>query len=108
MKSGWHRKVDNAATRARVAQYRSPEHRAQRAAGQAQVDAGTASCWRCGLPILPGAKWHVGHDDNDRTLYRGPEHPSCNLKAAARRGNRITNARRKTKRIGSTPSTWQW
>ena len=38
-------------------------------------------CWRCGLPIDP-ANWHLGHDDNDRSIIRGPEHPLCNLRAA--------------------------
>ena len=35
------------------------------------------------------SNWHLGHDDNDRTVYRGPEHESCNLKAAARKGRRL-------------------
>jgi hypothetical protein len=32
------------------------------------------NCWRCGLWINPAMPWHLGHDDHDRTQYRGPEH----------------------------------
>lgn len=94
---GWHRKVDNAATAARVAQYRSTEHRKRRALAKAEVESGRASCWRCGGPIAPGSRWHLGHDDHDRSVYRGPEHAGCNLKAAARKGARVANARRRAR-----------
>lgn len=59
-------------------------HRAQRAAWEPDVAAGRASCWRCGRPILPGQPWHLGHDDHDRSITRGPEHVDCNLAAAGR------------------------
>lgn len=49
------------------------------------VASGRAICWRCGNPIPPGAPWDLGHDDNDRTRYRGPEHQSCNRGAPNRR-----------------------
>jgi hypothetical protein len=48
------------------------------------VATGEVSCWRCLEPILPGADFHLGHDDNDRTIIRGPEHPLCNLSAAGK------------------------
>lgn len=48
------------------------------------VAMGHATCWRCGLPITPGTEWHVGHDDHDRSITRGPEHAYCNLSAAGR------------------------
>jgi hypothetical protein len=48
-----------------------------------QVAAGTAVCWRCGQPILPWMLWDLGHDDYDRSIYRGPEHQRCNRSAAA-------------------------
>ena len=42
------------------------------------VDAGRANCWRCGLRIERGQAWDLGHDDDDRSRYRGPEHVACN------------------------------
>jgi hypothetical protein len=42
------------------------------------VAAGLARCWRCRMPILPGSPWELGHDDYDRTIWRGPEHKACN------------------------------
>ena len=30
--------------------------------------------------------WDLGHDDYDRSIYRGPEHARCNRSAAASRG----------------------
>lgn len=73
--------------RARSKEYNSAEHRRRRAAGQREVDAGRAHCWRCGGRLTPGQPWHLGHDDYDRSIYRGPEHPHCNTSAAATKGN---------------------
>jgi hypothetical protein len=42
------------------------------------------TCWRCGARITDAADCHLGHDDHDRSITRGPEHASCNLKAAGR------------------------
>lgn len=48
------------------------------------MDAGhVVHCWRCLTPIDP-TNWHLGHDDDDRRITRGPEHPACNLSAAGR------------------------
>lgn len=59
-------------------------HKRTRAGYQRRMDAGHQfTCWRCGRPIDP-TNWHLGHDDHDRTIYRGPECPSCNLGAAGR------------------------
>ena len=44
---------------------------------------GQVFCWRCGGDIQPYSKWELGHDDNDRTQYKGPEHPSCNRRGAS-------------------------
>jgi hypothetical protein len=42
------------------------------------------TCWRCAEPITDAADCHLGHDDVDRTITRGPEHATCNLRAAGR------------------------
>jgi len=58
------------------------QHTKLRRSYQRAMNAGKAfNCWRCGGPIDPN-DWHLGHDDHDRTIYRGPEHPLCNLRAA--------------------------
>jgi hypothetical protein len=46
-----------------------------------QVAAGGVSCARCGLLIEPGEPWDLGHDDDDRRFYSGPEHRRCNRSA---------------------------
>ncbi len=62
---------------------------------------GDISCWRCKRLIPPGGEgrcpailesgrvcgknhhtWHLGHDDHDRTVWRGPEHVCCNVIAS--------------------------
>ena len=103
-RSGWHRKRNDAAARARQAEYRSPHYKAARQAVAAQVEAGAAHCWRCNARLIPG-RWHLGHDDNDRSIIRGGECAACNLKAAASKGARVANAKRKTQRQ-RTPLTW--
>lgn len=40
-------------------------------------------CWRCQKPIV--GKFHLGHDDDNRSIIRGPEHPECNLRAVTRK-----------------------
>lgn len=64
-------------------------HRKLREAYKPLVASGKAHCWRCverGLPpeqslIRPNEPWDLGHDDDDRTRYRGPEHQRCNRAA---------------------------
>jgi hypothetical protein len=55
------------------------EHQKLRKKIQKQMDGGKVFlCWRDGKPINPGEPWDLGHDDNDRTKYMGPEHQRCN------------------------------
>lgn len=69
--------------------YNTREHREARARFTREVDRGQATCWRCGGGILPGTSWHVGHGDGpDRDIIKGPEHRSCNLRAAGQEARR--------------------
>lgn len=56
-------------------------HQKARATWKPKVDAGEVVCWRCHQLIQPGTPWDLGHDDGDRTQYRGPEHLRCNRNA---------------------------
>lgn len=59
---------------------------------QRRLDAGErVTCWRCaeqGKPHTvdptPG-QWHLGHDNQDRSIIRGPQCPGSNLADAGRR-----------------------
>lgn len=63
-----------------------PDHRALREQYRPLVEAGDVRCWRCGELIAPGDAWDLGHDDRDRSVYRGPEHRAHN-RATKRRGD---------------------
>lgn len=54
------------------------QHKKLREHTKQEVDAGNAHCWRCGKKISPNEPWDLGHDDDDRTKYMGPEHTKCN------------------------------
>lgn len=61
------------------------DHQQERARWQRRLDLGeTILCWRCGARIHPLEPWDLGHDDHDRTVYRGPEHRRCNRGAGGR------------------------
>lgn len=76
-------------------------HRKERDRWKPLVNSGGAICWRCRQQIPPAGRgrcpkcgkwhrtWHLGHDDHDRSVYRGPEHLCCNEATAGRR-KRIT------------------
>jgi hypothetical protein len=105
--NGWARKnTSTPAVAARRAKYNSAEHRAARKHYAAWIAAGKGQCWRCLGHIPPGSDWHVGHDDLDVTLIRGAEHAGCNKRAAASKGARIANAKRKVRELGTTRLSW--
>lgn len=63
-------------------------HTRLRATWQARIDAGeTIHCWRPDCDTrLAGRIWQLGHDDHDRSQYRGPECIPCNTKHGGRQG----------------------
>lgn len=48
------------------------------------VAAGAVHCTRCHQLITKGQAWDLGHDDDDRSAYTGPEHARCNRATAGR------------------------
>lgn len=64
------------------------KHQEQRKRIQLAIDMGQGvECWRCGTRIA-GRRWHLGHDDADRSITRGAECVACNLSAAGRSSHR--------------------
>ena len=59
------------------------EHQRLRKVWAPHVERGEVRCARCGRLIQPGTPWDLGHDDNDRSVYSGPEHRRCNRRTAA-------------------------
>ena len=54
-----------------------------------KVQRGAVLCGRCGEPIQPHEPWDLGHQDEDRTKYNGPEHRDrCNRSVAGKRSHR--------------------
>ena len=64
------------------------DYQAQRRRWVAKVAQGNVCCWRCQQPLASGALFHLGHDDDDRSIIRGPECPRCNLSAAGKAAHR--------------------
>ena len=61
-------------------------HRKLRNQLQRRMDLGELfDCWRCGEPIQPGEPFDLGHDDLDRSIWRGPEHRRCNRATSGRK-----------------------
>lgn len=84
-----HRKERDQGRGSRAERGYGSEHQALRRRAIRDLTEGkTVRCWRCGHPILTVSDLHIGHDD-DRSIVRGPEHSTCNLRAAGkRRGGR--------------------
>ena len=63
----------------------------ERKAWAARIKQGGVRCWRpqCQRPINHGDRWHLGHDDHDRAIIRGPECVHCNLSAAGKASHRF-------------------
>jgi hypothetical protein len=59
-------------------------HKRYRRAWAVAVEAGRVNCTRCGLRIEPGQPWDLGHSDENRRRYSGPEHAHCNRATAGR------------------------
>ena len=83
-------------------------HQKLRAQWAPKVARGDVACWRCGRLIGPHEEWHLGHDDNDRTVTHGPEHahrtPWCrgNMAWGAINGNK----KRAKPRVTRTSRAW--
>jgi hypothetical protein len=85
-------------TRSRTERGYGLEHQQLRQRWAPIVAAGTVRCPRCGRDIHAGQAWDLGHDDQDRSLYTGPEHALCNRRAGARAGNRVASRNRRRRR----------
>jgi hypothetical protein len=66
------------------------------------VESGATLCVRCGLPIIPGTRWHLDHRD-DKLGYLGPAHARCNLAAAGRRGNEVKRSKTQLEWLWNSP-----
>src|SRR5262245_32336481 len=85
------------------------DHKRLRAEVAPLVLAGGARCWRCGDAILAGQPWDLGHDDTDRTLYRGPGHRWCTRATAGRRApGPLAPLPELPEREGLEPSDERW
>jgi hypothetical protein len=80
-----HARAKDKARGSRQARGYDAAHDRLRAKYQLRMNQGQAfRCWRCNKPINPEA-WHLGHDDHDRSRYRGPECVPCNTATSTRR-----------------------
>jgi len=80
-----HRRERDAKRGGTAARGYGPGHKLERERWRPKVEAGGVECWRCHEPIDPSGPWDLGHDDNDRSKYKGPEHPVCNRRTNGRR-----------------------
>lgn len=83
-------------------------HRQLREQWRRKIKAGACPpCSRCGRPIFPSEAFHLDHEEN-REGWRGPAHSSCNVKAGAKKGNRIAARRKAARQEQGLPETRVW
>jgi hypothetical protein len=71
------------------------KHQAERKRRLAHVHPGDP-CGYCGQPLPADTKqWHLPHNAAGTSYLPGMWHAACNLREAAQRAARITNARRR-------------
>lgn len=70
-------------------------HKRARARWAPIVATGRVACARCGHLIGRGEAWDLGHDDLDRSRYRGPEHVACNRATEGRSPLRVERTSRR-------------
>jgi hypothetical protein len=73
-----HRREKDKARGTRQARGYDHRHEKKRSHWAPKVATGKVNCWRCNKRISPLEPWDLGHDDTDRTIWRGPEHVACN------------------------------
>ena len=82
-----HRREADKARGSREARGYDYAHREFRKAFIPEHQAGTLICWRCRELIPASEPFHLGHDDHDRSMYRGAEHVRCNTATKGRTNN---------------------
>jgi hypothetical protein len=70
-------------------------HKRARARWAPIVATGRVACGRCGHLIGRGEPWDLGHDDLNRSRYKGPEHVACNRATAGRSPLRVERTSRR-------------
>lgn len=85
----------------------SHQHRLYRKTLEPQVAAGGVECWRCGELIEPGEPWDLGHSDEDKSLWLGPEHRRCNRSSQARGRPTAYRRSREDPDLKGTSRTWR-
>lgn len=83
-------------------------HQRERAKWKRVVEAGQANCWRCGAWLDPSQPFDLGHDDIDRSIYRGPECRPCNRAAGARASNQRRGQRRREQHMTTQQEITTW